>query len=862
MDFRTWVSDRVLSLLGLSEETLVDYFIATAKSASSPNALFATLQSVADLPSTPAIKGFVKDLHDRVPRPARSSAGSLQAKERKARDKDSVSLLRKNQSYGLLMDDEDIEQQDDSADTASKKKKKKKDKSSSKKLRKKEEDVGEWDPEEEDKGSASRADLDKDNNGSKETLEQEEEDEFTRQEREREADLLERDEFATRLKERDKEKTKKVTLLLNKSASSTWTHRKGQLVEDKSSKAEQETTMRRAIGSDREQRSAALPDLRERSRQEYLKKREEQRLELLAKRIEDEELLFRGEELSAKERKELELNKQVLKLTRERLQLSEKVDGYVMPEDYITEKGKIDKKKQDSLLYGRYQEEEADKFVSEQDQWEQHQIGKSLAKAGPQDRKPADDSDEYGFVFDEDQQVNFILESAAVKEEIEKLEQGPQLSFAEKKALSMKQVRESLPMFAYREQLLEAITQFQTLIIVGETGSGKTTQIPQYLHEAGYTKNGKKVGCTQPRRVAAMSVASRVADEVGTKVGYEVGYAIRFEDCTSDKTVIKYMTDGMLLREFLTEPDLGGYSCLIIDEAHERTLHTDILFGLVKDIARFRPDLKLLISSATMDAQKFSEYFDDAPIFNIPGRRYPVEVYHTQAPEANYLAAAVTSIMTIHVSQGPGDVLLFLTGQEEIEAAQESLTQICRSLGSKIAELIICPIYANLPSDLQAKIFEPTPPGARKVVLATNIAETSITIDGIVFVIDPGFIKQKTYNPRTGMESLVVVPASRASANQRKGRAGRVGPGKCFRLYTQWAYQNELEENTVPEIQRSNMCNTVLLLKVRFHLSHLSNVYLIFLRYSHLGSMTWWTLISWMRPLQRHSFAPLRHYTH
>jgi pre-mRNA-splicing factor ATP-dependent RNA helicase DHX16 len=379
--------------------------------------------------------------------------------------------------------------------------------------------------------------------------------------------------------------------------------------------------------------------------------------------------------------------------------------------------------------------------------------------------------------------------------------------------MTMKELRKSLPIYSYREELLEAVKQFQTLIIVGETGSGKTTQLPQYLMEAGYTQNGKKIGCTQPRRVAAMSVAARVAEERGTKLGTEVGYSIRFEDCTTEKTELKYMTDGMLLREFLTEPDLGGYSCLIIDEAHERSLHTDILFGLVKDISRFRPDLKLLISSATMDANKFSKYFDDAPIFNIPGRKFPVEVYHTAAPEANYLAAAITTIMTIHITQDPGDILLFLTGQEEIEQAQESLIQITKSLGNRIPELIICPIYANLPSEMQSKIFEPTPEGARKVVLSTNIAETSITIDGVIYVIDPGFCKQNNFNPRTGMESLVVVPASRASANQRKGRAGRVAPGKCFRLYTAWAYQNELEENTTPEIQRTNMTSTVLLLK-------------------------------------------------
>lgn len=233
--------------------------------------------------------------------------------------------------------------------------------------------------------------------------------------------------------------------------------------------------------------------------------------------------------------------------------------------------------------------------------------------------------------------------------------------------------------------------------MVAETGSGKTTQLPQYLHEAGYTAGGMKVGCTQPRRVAAMSVAARVAEEMGTKVGYEVGYSIRFEDATSDKTVLKYMTDGMLLREFLTEPDLAGYSALIIDEAHERTLSTDILFALVKvrlallilrnissepqfqDIARFRPELKLLISSATMDAEKFSEYFDEAPIFygesviipaasssiqyclTVPGRRYPVDIHYTPQPEANYLHAAITTVFQIHTTQPKGDILVFLT---------------------------------------------------------------------------------------------------------------------------------------------------------------------------------------------------------
>lgn len=311
-----------------------------------------------------------------------------------------------------------------------------------------------------------------------------------------------------------------------------------------------------------------------------------------------------------------------------------------------------------------------------------------------------------------------------------------------------------------------------------------------------------------------MSVAARVAQEMNVRLGHEVGYSIRFENCTSPKTIIQYMTDGMLLREILTQPDLASYSCMVIDEAHERTLHTDILFGLVKDIVRFRPDLKLIISSATLDAEKFSKYFDDASIFMIPGRMFPVDIYYTKAPEADYVDACVVTVLQIHVSQPlNGDVLVFLTGQEEIETAAEVLTLRARNLGSRIPELLICPIYANLPSDQQAKIFEKTPKGARKVVLATNIAETSLTIEGICFVVDSGFNKQKTYNARSGMESLVVAPVSQAAANQRAGRAGRTQPGKCFRLFTAWSFQHELEPNTVPEILRTNMGNVVLMLK-------------------------------------------------
>ncbi|ODA78897.1 hypothetical protein RJ55_04487 [Drechmeria coniospora] len=618
-----------------------------------------------------------------------------------------------------------------------------------------------------------------------------------KEELERQKDIEEREAFSKRLRERDDGRSKKHL-------------RDG------------EASSRQRLADDAQSREAAMPDLRERSRQEYLKKRETERLALLRKQVAEETAELRGGvRLSDKERAEFAKNREILRLAEERLRIDDHRDGYVMPEDYITEKGKLDRKKKEEALYKRYVDRDEygqEKFVTEHDEWEREQTTKAQAQIRRPDRED-DVDDEYGYVMDDAQYIRWSLDSRLAGEgknlakTKEQLFLDAQIEAAEKQALSMQETRRSLPIYQYRDQFLAALEQYQILVIVGETGSGKTTQLPQYLHEAGYTKDGRKVGCTQPRRVAAMSVAARVADEVGVKVGNEVGYSIRFEDCTSDKTVLKYMTDGMLLREFMTEPDLAGYSAIMIDEAHERTVHTDILLALVKDLSRERPDLKLLISSATMNATKFSEYFDDAPIFNIPGRRYPVDIYYTPAPEANYLAAAITTTFQIHTTQGRGDILIFLTGQDEIEAAELELAETARKLGSRVKELVICPIYANLPSELQAKIFEPTPEGARKVVLATNIAETSLTIDGIVYVIDPGYVKENIYNPATGMSNLVAVPCSRASANQRSGRAGRVGPGKCFRLYTKFAYMNEMDESTTPEIQRTNLNGVVLQLK-------------------------------------------------
>ncbi|KAF8078989.1 P-loop containing nucleoside triphosphate hydrolase protein [Lyophyllum atratum] len=385
-------------------------------------------------------------------------------------------------------------------------------------------------------------------------------------------------------------------------------------------------------------------------------------------------------------------------------------------------------------------------------------------------------------------------------------------TFGEITTLSIQDQRKSLPIFKLRDSLLKAIGEHQVLIVVGDTGSGKTTQMTQYLAEAGYTDKGR-VGCTQPRRVAAMSVAKRVSEEVGCRLGQEVGYTIRFEDCTSPETKIKYMTDGMLQRECLIDPLCSQYSVIMLDEAHERTIATDVLFGLLKKAVKRRPDLKLIVTSATLDAEKFSKYFFGCPIFTIPGRTYPVEILYTKEPESDYLDASLITVMQIHLSEPPGDILLFLTGQEEIDTACEILFERMKALGPKVPELIILPIYSALPSEVQSRVFEPTPPGARKVVIATNVAETSLTIPGIYYVIDPGFSKQNAYDPRLGMDSLVVMPISQAQARQRSGRAGRTGPGKCYRLYTEAAYRNEMLPNSIPDIQRTNLSATILQLK-------------------------------------------------
>ncbi|KAK9926087.1 hypothetical protein M0R45_023339 [Rubus argutus] len=721
-NLKTWVSDKLMTLLGYSQPAVVQYIIGLTKQAKSPADVVDQLVDSGWSSSTDT-REFAEEIFSRVPH--KSSGPNVYQKQ----EREAAMLVRKQKTYALLDADDDDDDEDDKSSVPVVSESRKSD-SNKKRFRKKatsEEDEDDEVVVHEEEARRVRRRTSPD------------EDDGSESEEERLRDQREREQLERNIRERDTAATRKLT-------------------ERKLSKKEEEEAVRRSKASERNE----TEDLRKVSRQEYLKKREQKKLEEIRDEIEDEQYLFDGVKLTDSEYRNLSYKKQIFDLVTKRAVEDENPNEYRIPDAY-DEEGGVNQEKRFSVAMQRYRDQGAgDKMnpFAEQEAWEDHQIGKATLKFGSKNKKRT--SDEYQFVFED--QIDFITASVMDGDKFEDGQPADLLESRTKSALEkLQEDRKTLPIYAYRDELLKAIDEHQVLVIVGETGSGKTTQIPQYLHEAGYTKRGK-IGCTQPRRVAAMSVAARVSQEMGVKLGHEVGYSIRFEDCTSEKTVLKYMTDGMLLREFLGEPDLAGYSVVMVDEAHERTLSTDILFGLVKDIARFRPDLKLLISSATLDAEKFSDYFDSAPIFKIPGRRYPVEINYTKAPEADYLDAAIVTALQIHVTQAPGDILVFLTG-------------------------------------------------ARKVVLATNIAETSLTIDGIKYVIDPGFCKMKSYNPRTGMESLLVAPISKASANQRAGRSGRTGPGKCFRLYTMFNYLTELEDNTVPEIQRTNLANVVLMLK-------------------------------------------------
>ncbi|PPD99171.1 hypothetical protein GOBAR_DD03786 [Gossypium barbadense] len=356
----------------------------------------------------------------------------------------------------------------------------------------------------------------------------------------------------------------------------------------------------------------------------------------------------------------------------------------------------------------------------------------------------------------------------------------------------------NLPIVQFEKKIEETVDQNPVVVIIGETGSGKSTQLSQMLHRKGYTNSGI-VAVTQPRRVAAVSVSRRVAQELGVRLGEEVGYAIRFEDRTSERTRIKYLTDGVLLRESLSNPELNQYSVIILDEAHERSLNTDILLGLMKRLVKRRAsNLKVLITSATLDGEKVSKFFSDCPLLTVPGKLFPVEIFYSKERPTSYLESSLKTAM----------------GMDDIEKLVSKLEDKVRSLEEgSCMDAIILPLHGSLPPEMQVRVFSPPPPNCRRFIVATNIAETSLTVDGVVYVIDSGYVKQRQYNPATGMYSLDVVQISKVQANQRAGRAGRTRPGKCYRLYPSRVYNDDFLDVTVPEIQRSSLAGSVLYLK-------------------------------------------------
>lgn len=465
--------------------------------------------------------------------------------------------------------------------------------------------------------------------------------------------------------------------------------------------------------------------------------------------------------------------------------------------------------------------------------------------------------------------------------------------------MSLLEERKRLPIWTGKEALVARIAAQRATLVMGETGSGKTTQLPQFLLDglpelrsahrspADARKRGRDpappmIVVTEPRRVAAVTVAQRVAreraetrrripardrnqhqlqyvekeattsrrnavaggdgdkdhrkkeekdeeeeeEEDGVEeevVGGEVGYAVRFDERRSSRTRLVYMTDGMLLREAMLDPQLRRYGVIVLDEAHERSIDTDVLFGLVRQLLARRPtDLRVVIMSATLDVDRFAAYFA-ADVLYVSGRQHEVRTYYVDRPVADYFDAALAAILQVHESASveeragaqPGGVLVFLTGQEEIESMERLLeARFARALpsGSAAPRLHVLPLYSALPRERQLEVFADAPPGTRKVVLATNVAESSVTIRGIRYVIDSGRVKEKAYSGGQGLETLRVVPVSRASARQRAGRAGRDAPGVCYRLYSEDEFY-AFDEDATPEILRSNLANVVLQLK-------------------------------------------------
>lgn len=366
-----------------------------------------------------------------------------------------------------------------------------------------------------------------------------------------------------------------------------------------------------------------------------------------------------------------------------------------------------------------------------------------------------------------------------------------------------------LPIDDSEAEIISAIRGNQVTVILGATGSGKTTQIPIMLYKAGFAAKGM-IGVTQPRKIAATAIAEYVSNQLGGILGKVVGYKIRFDNMTKRETAIKFVTNGVLLREIQNDPQLGKYSIIVIDEAHERTLEIDLLMGLIKNLLKKRNDLKLVITSATINAEKFLNYFkngSDVPVVLVGGRMYPVEVkYLDWNPYGHEMvSAAVEMIVSIHNSNEPGDVLVFMTGRDDISV-------VVKNLSNRLDDrAVVLPLHGGMEATAYKAVFEPRK-GKRKIIVATNIAETSLTIDGVRFVVDSGLIKQQHFDSKTGLQSLDVVAHSVAGCEQRKGRAGRTQPGVCYRLYSEKSLQDR-PTFTLPEIQRMSLSRAVLIME-------------------------------------------------
>ena len=392
----------------------------------------------------------------------------------------------------------------------------------------------------------------------------------------------------------------------------------------------------------------------------------------------------------------------------------------------------------------------------------------------------------------------------AVADEIQQQIEQARLRVEQRKSVVQNPIvfPESLPVSQRKAEIEKLLSEHQVIVVAGETGSGKTTQLPKMCLELGLGNLGT-IGHTQPRRIAARSVAARIAEELQTELGDLVGYKVRFNDQISDNTQIKLMTDGILLAEIQTDRFLNQYSCLIIDEAHERSLNNDFILGYLKQLLPRRPDLKVIITSATIDVERFSKHFNNAPIIEVSGRTYPVEVRYRPVAEEDdqdQLQGILNAVDELQ-AEGRGDILIFMNGEREIRDTAEALQK------QNLKHTEILPLFARLSAQEQNKIFHPS--GLNRIVLATNVAETSLTVPGIKYVIDPGTARISRYSYRTKVQRLPIEPISQASANQRKGRCGRVSEGICIRLYSEEDFNNR-PEFTDPEILRTNLASVIL----------------------------------------------------